>query len=88
MVAARRPVQDHPLTLAQGGDALAQLLDHTRALVSQNQRERPAQLALDEVPVAVAQPRGLQPDANFALARRQELDIFDGEWSTNLVQDC
>ena len=60
-------------------DIGADLLHHSSALVTEDDRHRSLQVARHEVPIAVADTGGGDPHARFAGARRIEDQILDRE---------
>ena len=68
-------------------DAGADLLDDARGLVAQHHRQRQRPVAVHDVPVAVADARGLDPDARLAGLGPLLLDVDDLERRVRLVED-
>ena len=57
-------------------DARADVLDHARPLVPQDDRHGHQQIALHDVQVAVAHATGVQPHQHLTGLRRGDFDFF------------
>ena len=57
----------------------ADLLDHSGGLVSEQHRHRAHPIAVDHRQIGVTQPGGFDADQEFALTRRRQIQLADGE---------
>ena len=70
-------------------DAVADRLDHARALVPQHRGPATGpQVAVGEPDVGVADADGRDPDEDLICLGRIELDLLDRDRLTGLAQDC
>ena len=77
--AARQERHDDALPDRQIGTAGAHLLDHSGGLVSEQHRHRAHPIAVDHRQIGVTQPGGFDADQEFALTRRRQIQLADGQ---------
>jgi hypothetical protein len=74
------------VTHAHPFDPRADRLDHAGAFVAQCDWQRIGQTALDHLQISVAESAGVKANKNVALLEFCELNIFDGQRQTDLMQ--
>ena len=79
VAAVGSPVEDHVVAGLYGADAGAERLDYAGAFVSENHGERPTQIALDHMPIAVADAGSSQAHPYFTGFGVEQFDVFCDE---------
>src|SRR5262249_29292140 len=85
--AVRERREDDGVALLDGGDAVADGVDHGRTLVPEDDRGRIRDRAVDDAQVRVAEAGGLDRDAHLAGARVRDPDLLDRDRAAAAVED-